>query len=263
MSLQLNITFLGTGTISLTPERSCTSIFIETPKERILVDIGCGTLRAIAKIGINIHAIDYIFLTHFHPDHISDLIPFIFALKNSRRRQSPDKLQVWGPRGFIQFMHGMELSYGRWIHEPSDSIKFFELKRHLQDFPGVRVIWNKVVHKFESVGYRFEIGGNTIAFSGDSGYCQELIRICQGADMAILECSHADEHAVEGHLSPSLAAKIAEDSKAKKLYLTHFYPDALESDIIGVAKKYYSGEIVLAEDGMKVSFPIHEKIIKA
>jgi len=51
------------------------------------------------------------------------------------------------------------------------------------------------------------------------------------ADIAILECSHADEHAVEGHLSPSISARIAEKAGAKKMVLTHFYPDALESDI--------------------------------
>jgi hypothetical protein len=172
-----------------------------------------------------------------------------------------EKLHVVGPKGLMNFLKGAETSYGRWIKDPVMNVKYSELGRRLLDYPGFRVIWNKVIHKTESVGYRFEIGEYIISFSGDSGYCRELINLCQKADIAILECSHADEHAIEGHLSPSLSAKIAEEASVGKMFLTHFYPDALESDIINVASKFYDGKIVLAEDGMEISLP-EDKIIK-
>ena len=258
MSYNLNLKFIGTGTIFPNSDRSCTCILIESLKEKILIDIGSGSLHRFAVEKIDIQSINYIFLTHFHPDHIGDLIPFLFAIRNSRNLHSKGNLHIIGPRGLMSFLKGMESSYGRWIWDPVMKVKYDELGRRLMDFPGFRVIWNKVIHKNESVGYRFEIGENVISFSGDSGYCKELISLCNLADVAILECSHADEHAIEGHLSPSLSAKIAEEAGAKKMILTHFYPDALESDIKDVAQKFYKGEVVLAEDGMQISFPEKE-----
>ena len=71
--------------------------------------------------------------------------------------------------------------------------------------------------------------------------------------------AHADEHAVEGHLSPSLAGKIAKEAGAKKMILTHFYPDALKSDIEGIARKYFNGEVLLAQDGMGISIPENQE----
>lgn len=254
----MTIKFIGTGTIAPDPNRSCTSTFIDTPKEKMLVDIGSGTLQRLSEENINIHSINYIFITHFHPDHVGDLTSFLFAIRNLRSGYKKEKVHIWGPRGLMTFVRGMEIGYGRWVRDSAMNVKYNELGRRLIDFPGFRVIWNKVIHKTESIGYRFEIGGNTISFSGDSGYCQELIGICKEADIAVLECSHADEHAVEGHLSPSLSAKIAESAGAKKMVLTHFYPDAIKSDINGVARKFYSGEIIIAKDGMELTLPLNE-----
>ena len=258
MSHQINVKFIGTGTIAPDPDRSCTCTLIETPKEKILLDIGCGSLHRLAEENIDIHLVNYIFLTHFHPDHIGDLIPFLFSLRNTRKESPAERLQVWGPQGLLSFVRAMETAYGRWIQDSAMNVRFSELGRHLLDFPGFRVLWNKVIHKTESVAYRLEIGDAAISFSGDSGYCPELIRICKGADIAVLECSHADEHAVEGHLSPSLSAKIAHEAEAKTMVLTHFYPDAARSDLESVASKFFRGEIILARDGMEISLPSSE-----
>lgn len=258
MPSNINIKFIGTGTIAADPNRACTCSLLEFPKAKILVDIGSGTLQRLAQEQVDIHSINYIFITHFHPDHIADLIPFIFALRNTRHAYKKEKLHVWGPKGFNSFIKGMELAYGRWIRDSDMSVEFSELGRRLLDFPAFRVIWNKVLHKSESVGYRFEIGKKVISFSGDSGYCKELIQLCKNADIAVLECSHADEHAVEGHLSPSLSAKIAGEAGVETMALTHFYPDAIKSDIKAVAQKFFKGKIILAKDGMQLSLPITE-----
>lgn len=248
MASDVRVKFLGTGSILPSGKRSCASLLIETPRQKILVDVGPGTLHRLTEVGIAPEELSYIFITHFHPDHISDLVPILFALKNTPHLSPRTFVRVWGPRGFINFMHGMEIAYGAWLRVSNNFFKYYELKRRLLDFPGFRVIWGKVIHKNESVGYRFEINGKVVAISGDSGYCPELTRLCRESDLAILECSYPDELAVEGHLSPSLAAKIAADAKSKKLILTHFYPKTTNSNLLKVAQKFYEGPIELAED---------------
>lgn len=255
MKRDLKLRFLGTGTIYPDPERSCSATILETPKGNILIDIGAGTLRRMAVEGIDIHSIKYIFITHFHPDHIGDLIPFLFALRNFRKEAEEGILRIWGPVGLHRFVQGMERAYGKWVQFSGDEVKFYELKRRLLDFPGFRLIWSKVTHTQESVGFRFEIDKRVIVFSGDTGYCQELIRLSKDADVAVIECSHADKFAVKGHLSPSLTAKIAETATAKKIILNHFYPDALENNPVEIARKYYRGEIIMANDSDTFTIP--------
>ncbi len=261
MSNQIELQFLGTGTILPSPRRSCSATLLTTSKERILIDAGAGTLLRLREQHIHPLELTYIFFTHYHPDHVADLIPILFCLRNCTWEENEGhRLRVWGPRGLLNHLRGLEQAYGRWVQNSGEEVKFYELKRRLLDFPGFRLIWGKVIHKSESVGYRFEVAGRVICFSGDSGYCQELIRLCHQADLAVLECSHPDEHAVEGHLSPSLAGKIAESAGVKKLILNHFYPDAESSNLVEVASKFYSGPIVLAEDGLKISLPVAETV---
>jgi ribonuclease BN (tRNA processing enzyme) len=50
-----------------------------------------------------------------------------------------------------------------------------------------------------------------------------------------------------------LAGRIAREAQSKKLLLTHFYPVFQGHDIREECRKEYSGEILLAVDGMKVS----------
>ena len=245
--------FMGTGTIALHPDRSSSCLLIDSGSQKILVDIGSGSLRRLAEYGVNIHEIDYIFITHFHPDHIGDLVPFIFSLRNTREQAIDGKqLRIWGPLGTYRFVQGMQRGYGPWMQNASESVRFYELRRKELEFPGFRVDWRRVVHNQESVGYRFNVNGDHIAVSGDTGYCQELIKLCKDADLAILECSHADDHAVKGHLSPSLAGRVAQSAGAKRLILTHFYADALDADPLRITRKYYDGPLEMAYDGMTV-----------
>ena len=56
----------------------------------------------------------------------------------------------------------------------------------------------------------------------------------------------------EGHLTPSLAGKIAAASGARHLVLTHFYPEVLKTDIKMLCSKEFNGKITLAKDKMKI-----------
>jgi len=72
-------------------------------------------------------------------------------------------------------------------------------------------------------------------------------------DILVLECSFPDGKKVEGHLTPSLAGRIALESHCKKLLLTHFYPICDQSDILGQCSQVYPGEIILGEDLMRIA----------
>ena len=49
-------------------------------------------------------------------------------------------------------------------------------------------------HHPTSIGYRFHVGGRTLAVSGDTRWCEALERLAVGSDLLVLECSSLDEH---------------------------------------------------------------------
>jgi len=109
-------------------------------------------------------------------------------------------------------------------------------------------------HTAQSIGFRIEDNsGNIVVYSGDTGYCEGLVDLARGAGLLILESSFPDGQGVEGHLTPSQAGEIATSSGAKRLVLTHFYPECLRSDIEGQCRKTYQGELILATDLLHVS----------
>ena len=95
--------------------------------------------------------------------------------------------------------------------------------------------------------------GKTFVYSGDTGYCEEIIDLSYDCDLLILECSFPDGKNIEGHLTPTLAGKIAHLARAKRLILTHFYPAVLKTDIKKACEKVYEGEIILGKDFMRIS----------
>ena len=57
---------------------------------------------------------------------------------------------------------------------------------------------------------------------------------------------------VDGHLTPSLAGRVARETHCKRLVLTHFYPPCDSHDLAGVVKEQYGGDVILAEDLMRI-----------
>jgi ribonuclease BN (tRNA processing enzyme) len=113
-----------------------------------------------------------------------------------------------------------------------------------------------MAHNEESIGYRFNSpDGCSVVYSGDTDYTEHLIELSKDADLLICESALPDSMRVQGHLTPSLAGKIAAESGVKKLVLTHFYPECDHVDVAQQCRKTYDGPLVLAEDLMRSEVP--------
>lgn len=248
MKEKVTIQILGTGTILSDRNRSCSSTLIKHKNLNILVDAGPGTYTRLKEVNIKSNELNYIFITHFHPDHVSDLIPILFSLANLPETEGRVSLNVIGPVGLNNFIKGMELSYGNWLEIFRTKFNLIELTNEIFLYEDFTFIWKKLKHTHESIGYRFEFNDKVVAISGDSGYCSELIELSQNADIAILECAYPDSFQVEGHLSPGLVGKIAQQIKVKKIVLTHLYPETFNSNPLKIIKNYYQGCMVIGKD---------------
>lgn len=102
--------------------------------------------------------------------------------------------------------------------------------------------------------------GQRFAFVMDTGLCDNVFALAEGVDLLVIEATFlaedADMAALVGHLTAGQAAAVARESRVQTLVLTHFsqrYPDA--SRFLAEAREQFDGEIVIAEDLMRVPVP--------
>jgi ribonuclease BN (tRNA processing enzyme) len=157
-----------------------------------------------------------------------------------------------GPE-FKSFFEELKKLYGTWIEPQSYQLTVKEMSKEALFYRDLKILTKPMAHISGSVGYRIEFkDGKFIAISGDTDYCQNIIDLGFEVDLLVLESSFPDGKKVEGHLTPSLAGRIALESGCKKLLLTHLYPICDQYDILNQCKQVYPGQIILGEDLMRV-----------
>jgi ribonuclease BN (tRNA processing enzyme) len=76
------------------------------------------------------------------------------------------------------------------------------------------------------LGYRFDIDGKVIAFSGDTEWTETLIELGRDADLFICECYMRDK-TVPTHMSLAALEAHLPDIRPKRIVLTHMGDDML------------------------------------
>jgi len=218
----------------------------------MMIDSGPGTLRKMLEAGVTYRDVDLILYTHLHPDHLSDLVPTLFACRYGDFPREKDLLCMGGP-GFEYFFEELKKLYGPWIDPQSYHLTVREVSKEALLFRDLKILSKPMAHISGSVGFRVEFrDGKSIAISGDTDYCQNIIDLGFEVNLLVLECSFPDEKKVEGHLTPSLAGRIALESHCKKLLLIHLYPVCDLFDILNQCRQVYQGEITVGEDLMRI-----------
>lgn len=237
----------GSGVPSLT--RGAPGLAIKIDKQVLLFDSGSGTLNRLLRAKIDYRKLDYIFYSHFHPDHVAELVPLLFACKyHSEPRTKP--LKIIGPKGLKDLYYGLLNVYGEWIRPEKYTVKLIEPRNRKYRGKGWTVKTKPMVHSKSSLGYRLEEteSGRTVVYSGDTDYCKAIIELSRNADILILECSFPEKYKVWGHLTPQLAGKVAKESGCKRLVLTHFYPICDKFNILSECKKEFKGKVTMGKD---------------
>jgi ribonuclease BN (tRNA processing enzyme) len=248
----MELIILGSGTAIPLNHRASPSMALVIDGQLMLFDMGPGTLRQLTKAGLKHEDIARIFITHFHPDHTADLIHFLFTTKNPTILKKRDPFVIAGALGLKKFIKRLQGAYGDWLILPPEIMKIEEFDVHqsnVMNYPGLRITMRPVDHTPHSLAYRVEDQqGKNFVYSGDSGFCKELVDVAKGTDLLVLESSFPEGEEVEGHLTPSQAGHIATLAQVNRLVLIHFYPECLATDITAQCRKSYRGELTIGSD---------------
>lgn len=249
---KMELYILGSGTCVPTVERGPSGLALTLNSHLILFDGGGGSLRQLARLNLDFRQVDYFCLSHFHPDHVSDLVPFLFALNytNDFTRRQP--LHLIGPPGLNKFYQNLCSTFGSWIEPHFYNLFLHEMEEERLAFPDFEIRTLPMNHSTVSIGFRINYQGKSMAYSGDTDYCPNIIKLGERANLLILECSFPEYRKVAGHLTPLLAGRIAREAACAKLLLTHFYPVFQGQDILAECRREFAGEIILAADEMKI-----------
>ncbi|MEW6258424.1 MAG: MBL fold metallo-hydrolase [Thermodesulfobacteriota bacterium] len=257
--MSMKVTILGSGTCVPRIDRNAASALVHVDSRCILVDVGPGTLRRLVEAGFELSDIDLLCLTHVHPDHVADLVPMIFAMKYPAGRRRSRPFHILAGEGFGRFWKGLRQVFGGWIELNEGLLRIHEMSvtgKDTIELEGIRFDTAPACHNPESVAFRLSSSsGACVVFSGDTDECATVVDLAQDADVLVLECAIPDEAKVDGHLTPSLAGRMATEARAKTLVLTHFYPECDGVDIAAQCRRTYAGKLLLARDLMVIQVP--------
>jgi len=119
---------------------------------------------------------------------------------------------------------------------------------------------------FPAFAYRFDTDEGSVVFSGDTGPCDNIVRLATGADTLVHEVivtSYIDRayppgrnaatdalraHLLSAHTAVDQVGGIAERAGVKTLVLNHFVPGNATAAELLPAQHGFSGRLVISED---------------
>jgi ribonuclease BN (tRNA processing enzyme) len=247
----LVLTVLGSGTAVPVPDRFPAGYLVRGGDTVVMVDCGPGTLRRAAQAGVTPPQLDAVLLTHYHTDHCADLAAMLFALRSPHlARSSP--LVVYGAPGLRRLVGKLTEAWP-WLEPRGYELQLVEITPGPFAHGELEVLAVPIRHTAQSLGYRVQRAGASIAFSGDADTCEELVDLARDTDVFVCDTASPDGQKLEGHLTPGLAGDYAERAGTKQLILTHFYPECDGHDLGAQASARFGGRVTLAHDLLQLA----------
>ena len=251
------------GTASAVPDErhDNTHLTLLGEDRNVLIDCASNPHLSLRKAGVDPQKITDLILTHFHPDHVSGLAPYLMSMWLTGRTLP---LRIYGLAHTLERAADMMKLYG-WEQWPN----FYPVIFHeLNDTPMTLVFKNEefiiysspVKHFIPTIGLRVEFlkTGKVLAYSCDTEPCPEVLGLASQANVLFHEvavCTDDGRVKFEGHSSAYQAGEQAQQAGVETLYLIHYTGDCVLSySLISQARLTFNGNVDLAEDMMELEF---------
>ena len=272
-SLPVSVTVVGSGAVRALPHRGGPCYLVKIGERNLLFDCGRIAVHNLSRFGCAVEAVDEVYITHLHFDHICDLpLLLLLSWNNGRDRRLP----LFGPQGLDHFLEtGVRQAY---VDDINSRISHGNRVREKLDWQVTEIFRNGPVHQTSDYGiealatahaglrnysYKITTADHVIVITSDSEPDPRLVEFCRGADLLLIECSgtHAfyESKAFGGwHIAPEDVGRIARDAGVKRVVLKHFViesftddPQVVESMAKTVRQILPLGEVFVGTDGLK------------
>lgn len=248
----MEIVILGSGTAIPSKDHSPAGIVVIQDGHPILLDIGPGTLTRLAQAGITFDKLDFLLLSHFHPDHTLDLATLLQVFDSSPDSRRTRPFSIIGGHGIDDFIERLLCLYPE-ITPQTYQINKQEVFRDEFTIYDLKVKSAPTRHTLHSVAYSIQNPNHKLVYSGDAAPHGELVALAENADILICECSFPGGWVSSDHLNADSVGIIANQAAVKTLIITHCYPPSLNVDLEKQIRQNYKGKIILASDGYHIN----------
>lgn len=243
------IIVLGSSNAIPDEEHENTYLALIGNQRQVLIDCAGSPVVRLKQAGIDLNNLTDLFLTHFHPDHVSGVPSLLMSMWLLGRS---DSLEIYGLSYTLDRIEKI-MGFYEWEHWPN----FYPVTfHHLPEEPMTlalecdefNIFTSPVRHLIPTVGLRIEAThtGNALAYSCDTEPCSAVVELANAADVLIHEATGLHP----GHSSATQAGSIAARAEVGSLYLIHYNPQ--DESLVSQAKKEFLGPVTRAEDFMTI-----------
>jgi ribonuclease BN (tRNA processing enzyme) len=266
---------LGSGGPIADDDRASTAYLVWIDgRSRILVDAGGGAFLRFGEAGARFDELEHIAISHYHTDHVADLVT-LFKTGYFSDRRAP--LGISGPdgggpfpglRAFLESNLGEGGAYaylGGYLDGSGGLVKLEAVELDASSRAasavrgavgdGVEITAMGVPHGIvPTIAYRVRVGDRDIVFAGDqNGNADEFVDFARGADLLVMHLvvpENADRAGRALHAPPSRIGEIAAAAAPQRLVLSHFMARSLRNldANVDLVKQRFGGEIIIARD---------------
>lgn len=243
----LELSFLGSGN-AFTPNGRYWSSFLLNG--RYLFEAPPTLLPHLKRLGVSLTDIRTVFISHFHGDHFLGLPLLLLEYLHVTPRR--EDLYIVGPPGVEEMMERLaEMAFPNLSHADAGY-----QRRYLEVEPNRQQTVDDVCFqafpmkhsrgKLASFGYRLQLAGKVLAYTGDTELCDELFALAAEADVLVLDCNYIQGEGPD-HLSfadvPDIRKRLP---LSTTIILTHL---EAEPDVSGLEG------VLVAQDFATFPFP--------
>ena len=247
----MRLIVLGAGTCLPYPNFSPSGYLVFINHKPILLDAGPGTIARMAAQGVNYQDLEYVIISHLHSDHVLDLLMLLQAYNATPGWTRSEKLTIIGCKGIDYFLES-QFHLFEGTKPETYPLQIYEMNTETIHFDGWSLTSALTMHTSTSLAFRISSEDKSIFYSGDASNPENLIELSREADLMLCECSFPVGWENPDHLSPDRIGMLAKKSDAKRVVLTHRYPQSIQEDVISQVKTYYDGRVIGAIDGWSV-----------
>jgi ribonuclease BN (tRNA processing enzyme) len=204
----MELTFLGSSNAFASEGRYWSSFIVD---RKFQFDAPPTLVPHLKQLGVDLPEIEVIFLSHHHADHFVGL-PFLYLEYQYMTPRSKD-LYVVGPPGVESWMEDFatrcypnvtsDAGYRRIYVDACPGRQITAGPVTFTAFP-----MNHVTQTMQAMGYRVSINGKTVAYTGDTMFCEEIFQLGEGADVLVIDCTYTEGEAGPEHMGLNDAREI-------------------------------------------------------
>jgi ribonuclease BN (tRNA processing enzyme) len=216
----VRLAFLGTGS-AFSLERYNGAVVVDG---RLLLDGGAPLLVHMHRLGLDPGAIEAVFITHFHGDHVLGLPPFLLHRAFFRPERPLVLVSPPGVEERLEQLFG-SLWGDEWPSFRQRAALTYQEAEGSGAAAGVRYETVKLNHgRMDCRGYRLHLDGRVLAYAGDTIVSPPLEQLVRDADVAITEATAPN--ASEVHTSWDEAHALAARFPTTRFLFNHVHAGA-------------------------------------